>query len=233
MLILAFDTTSLFGGAAVYRGRGCLASTQSRSASDYSVTLFEMSDHLLRSVNLGLRDVELFAVASGPGSFTGTRVGLAAAQAWGRAFERPVCGISILHAMIVEADAAGNTSAALMDARRGELFMQMFGAKLAEGDAALPLAEGLLVNPSAVGPMLEKLAGARPLTCVVRESDAAARACVDALPSTFDKRIVSDFLVGAIARIGLDASGRGGLPSPSELDAYYIRRSDAELKWTE
>src|SRR2546429_3523592 len=126
MLVLAFDTTSEHGGAAIYRDLERLACARNLGSANYSVTLFQMVEGLLAQLNLGLRDIELFAVATGPGCFTGIRVGLAAAQGWAQACGRPVRGVSVLEAMVEEARPEAVWAAPVLDARRGEFFVGLF-----------------------------------------------------------------------------------------------------------
>src|SRR5579859_7287960 len=104
MLILALDTTSDWGGAAVFRDDELLAAALNDAPiNQYSVTLFEMVNRALAQAGATLADIELYAVANGPGSFTGIRVGLAAAQGWARAFRRPAQGVNLLEAMVEHA----------------------------------------------------------------------------------------------------------------------------------
>ena len=126
MLVLAFDTTSEHGGAAIYRDLERLACARNLGSANYSVTLFQIVEGVLAQLNLGLRDIELFAVATGPGSFTGIRVGIAAAQGWAQAFGRPVRGVSVLEAMVEEARPEAVWAAPVLDARRGEFFVGLF-----------------------------------------------------------------------------------------------------------
>ena len=89
MLILAFDTTSEEGGVGIFRDTECLALVPNDGqANQYSITLFEMVEKALGR-QPETPEIDLYAVANGPGSFTGIRVGLAAALAWGKAFDRP------------------------------------------------------------------------------------------------------------------------------------------------
>src|SRR5574340_1268265 len=119
MLILALDTTSEHGGVGVFRDFDCLASIANRQGTNYSVTVFEMAEAALRAAGRSLRDIDLFAVATGPGSFTGIRVGVAAAQGWATAFGRPVLGVSVLEALTEAAQPKTQWAAPLLDARRG------------------------------------------------------------------------------------------------------------------
>jgi len=103
MLILALDTTSERGGVALHRDLECLAAAENAGGTSYSVSLFEMTQQALAAAGAALADVALFAVATGPGSFTGIRVGVAAAQGWAQALGRPAAGVSVLEALVEEA----------------------------------------------------------------------------------------------------------------------------------
>jgi len=235
MLILAFNTTDEHGGAAIYRDTECLAVAANETSASYSITLFHMVDGLLRQTHLSLREIELFAVAHGPGSFTGIRIGVAAAQAWGTAFSRSVRGISVFEAMVEEARPDTLFALPILDARRGELFISLRSEADSTGDL-LPRGEALLAKPDAVMRLLQQTAGtiqpAHALTCVAREHDVRAQVLSNDWPQ-LRWRIVSGPLVDGIARCALRAGRQGMLQSPAELDAYYIRRTDAEMKWRE
>ncbi len=232
MLVLAFDTTSEQGGVGLYRDAECLVLLANQGPANlYSVTLFEMVDRALEQAKVALRDVELFAVATGPGSFTGIRVGLAAAQAWATAFGRPAQGISILEAMVAEARPETEWAVPILDARRGEFFVGIF--ERASGSSNRFFLEShVVLKPSSLPGYLEGLAGntlRAAVTCVVREHDRLALGLRESLAKSLGWRSVSGPLVPAIARLALQAYKAGRVQSPHELDAYYIRRSDAEI----
>ncbi|HEV2494651.1 MAG TPA: tRNA (adenosine(37)-N6)-threonylcarbamoyltransferase complex dimerization subunit type 1 TsaB [Terriglobia bacterium] len=257
MLILAFDTTSEHGGVSLHRDFECLASAESHGEANYSVTLFQMVAGLLSGTKLALHDVDLIAVATGPGSFTGIRVGLAAAQGWGQAIERPVCGVSVLEAMAELARPGADWAVPILDARRGEFYLSFVRRQNAErarageagGGDALQGAEqadrppdgvpqpGLLLNRESVRTLLERFANGRSagemVCCVAREWDSAARGLRVALQPEFNWQIVEGSLTGAIARLALIAHREGRAQTPSQLDALYLRRSDAEMHWEE
>jgi tRNA threonylcarbamoyladenosine biosynthesis protein TsaB len=244
MLILAFDTTTEQGGAALYRDHHCLAQIPNSGAASYSTALFEMVDSLLAETRLRLGDVDLFAAATGPGSFTGIRVGLAAAQGWAQAFARPVRGVSVLEAMVEAVRPRAGTVVPLLDARRGEFYLGVFrpgaAASLpaqatATEDGFALVGEGLVLGPAAVATLFETLQRGEGLqvAAIAREHDAAARELGKRLPAPVELIITPDFMVEAIARLALRAAREGKLQKPEELDACYIRRSDAELHWRE
>jgi len=261
MLVLALDTTNEKGGAAICRDGKCLALVANEGpANAYSISLFELVARALKQAGPwpsstareggaalgGLGDVELFAVANGPGSFTGIRVGTAAVQAWARAFGRPVRGVSILEAMVDAARPDTEWAVPVLDARRGEFFLGCFrrspqpravqnGAQQAlRGDAYEPQGEGWVLRPNDLSIFLrERLPAGAGVTCLVREHDRAALALREGLPESYRWQSLPGTLLEAIARLGLEAHRKGMAQEPADLHASYIRRPDAELNWRE
>jgi tRNA threonylcarbamoyladenosine biosynthesis protein TsaB len=240
MLVLAIDTTSEHGGVAIYHDLDCLASVHNTGSSGFSVTLFQMVDRAIASVgprlsgqHLPLREVELFAAANGPGSFTGIRTGLAAVQGWATALGRPVVGVSVLAAMAREAQPQTGWRASIMDARRDEFYLGLFRPDTGgEGNLSLPEGEAMVLTRDEVRRFLEEQLNQRKaLTCIGRHHDTAVHALRAGLPDSMEWQTTPGFLVGTIARMGLEAHQRGDLQSPAQLDALYIRRPDAEVNW--
>jgi tRNA threonylcarbamoyladenosine biosynthesis protein TsaB len=244
MLILAFDTTSEVGGVGIFRDDECLARVANDGpANRYSINLFYMVYQAIAEAKVrhgvptrGLADLGLLAVATGPGSFTGIRVGLAAAQGWAKAFGLPVRGVSVLEALVAAAQIQTDWAASILDARRGEFFVGLF-YRPPEGDTDyqpgyLPAGEGRLLRPEELGPFLSSR---RPegvaATCVVRGHDRAALALRENLSSSLQWQAVAGTLVESVARLGFRDYRTGKPQAASDLDAYYIRRSDAELNW--
>jgi tRNA threonylcarbamoyladenosine biosynthesis protein TsaB len=244
MLILAFDTTSEVGGVGIFRDHECLAQvTNDGPANRYSVSLFYMVDQAIQEAKVrhgvpvrGLADMGLLAVATGPGSFTGIRVGLAAAQGWAKAFELPVRGVSVLDALVEAAQIRTDWAASILDARRGEFFVGLF-YRQPEGDADyhpcyLPAGDGRLLKPEELEPFLtNRLPEGVEATCVVRGHDRAALALPENLSSSLHWQAVTGTLVESVARLGFRDYRTGKQQAASDLDAYYIRRPDAEQYW--
>lgn len=239
MRILAIDTTGDWGGAAIVQDNVCLASVAQQGFQNYSVTLFESVNSALAEARLKLNEIDLFAAANGPGSFTGIRVGLAAVQGWARAFSKPARGVCILEAM---ADtAAAPLALSILDARRGEFYARLFrlqddgsndapGSRIAQRLA--PLSEGVILKPERVLPFLHSQGGQEgDCTVVVRENDLQAGALAQSLPDSLSRRTVSASLFPAIARLAAASAGEKPAPLPEDLTAYYIRRPDAEINW--
>ncbi len=239
MLILALDTTSEKGGAAVYRDHQCLALVPNEGrANQYSITLFQLTERALAEAGVNLGEIELFAVANGPGSFTGIRVGVAATQAWAKAFRRPVRGVSVLEALVEEARPTSDWAVPILDARRREFFLCLFRQRHEAGRETGPdfvaQDDGWVLNRPALAAFLgERLVGRAPVTCLTREHDHEVGSLREALPQSFRWQQIAGPVLGAIARRAWQAARAGRLESPEQLDAYYIRRPDAELNWRE
>jgi tRNA threonylcarbamoyladenosine biosynthesis protein TsaB len=259
MLILAFDTTSEVGGVGIFRDHECLARVANDGpANRYSVSLFYMVNQAMDEAKLrhggpvrGLADMGLIAVATGPGSFTGIRVGLAAAQGWAKAFGLPVRGVSVLEALVEAAQTRTDWATPILDARRGEFFVGLFqsavgapqardgcpgraqGPLLQEDQPSyVPAGEGWLLRAEELNPFLTRhLPEGVGTTCVVRRHDRAALALRENLSSSFQWQAVAGTLVEPVARLGFRDYRRGKQQAAADLDAYYIRRSDAELYW--
>jgi len=248
MLILAFDTTSEKGGVGIFRDAECLVSVPNEGpANRYSITLFEMVEQALAQAHLELREINLYAAANGPGSFTGIRVGLAAARAWGKAFDRRVRGVSVLEAM-VHKQGLGTRGSGLglagpewffpiLDARRGEFFLGSFRRKLSELASATrreyePADGGWVLKPELLRVLMEeRLTSGVSATCLVRAHDQAAVDLRASLPAALNWQQVEGALVDSIAGIARKEE-QSSRPCPdAKLHAYYIRRPDAEIKW--
>ena len=243
MRVLAIDTTSEYGGAAVYHQKECLASAlNSEPASRYAVTLFELVDCALAQAGIGFPDIDLYAVSNGPGSFTGIRVGLAAAQGWARAFGRPAKGINLLEAMVEQAHPESDWAVPVLDARRGEFFAGFYRrtAEAASPRSAFESAgPGQLVRPERFPAILETLSRGGQcrtfmggsIALITRTHDLKARSLCESLPQDLLGVEVPGALLDAIASAALRACEQGEKPSSDDLDACYIRRSDAEMNW--
>ena len=126
MLILAFETSAKAAGAALHDGTRLLAESYQNTGLTHSQTLMVMAQDLLQQCGRTPQDVTHVAVAAGPGSFTGVRIGVAAAKgfAWGGAL--PLYGVSTLEAMAKGLGAWDGVVCAVMDARRSQVYNALF-----------------------------------------------------------------------------------------------------------
>src|SRR5512136_1199577 len=127
MLILAVDTTTPAGSVALLDGETLLGEANVLSAATHSARLFRSIDFLFGSLGKGIQDVEAFAVAAGPGSFTGIRIGLGAVKSLAFASGRPVAPVSTLLALATKVGGCGEgLIAPLLDARKDEIYAALF-----------------------------------------------------------------------------------------------------------
>jgi len=196
-LLLSIDTTSEFASIALAEGDRVLEEVELHSPDGYAHVMFPEIEALLARHNLKITDIEGFAAAAGPGSFTGVRVGLTAAKGLAEATHRQVVAVSNLQAVASFGTCA--LRAPVIDARRGDIFGAVYDADLR------------MLAPE-----------------VVMKFDDWLRT----LPA--DVEVMNDapkLLAGAIARIAAARFEAGLGQDPAEIDANYVRRSDAELMW--
>ena len=129
MLTLAFETSAKAGSVALLDGRKLLGESYQNTGLTHSQTIMTMAKDLIAACGHTPQDVEAVAVAAGPGSFTGVRIGVAAAKgfAWGK--ELPCYGVSTLEAMALNLGAYEGLVVGVMDARRSQVYTATFRAE--------------------------------------------------------------------------------------------------------
>ena len=132
MLILAFETSAKAGSVALLEDSKLLGESYQNTGLTHSQTIMTMAEDLLKSCGKSPQDVEAVAVAAGPGSFTGVRIGVAAAKgfAWGK--ELPCYGVSTLEAMAQGLGLWEGVIVCTMDARRNQVYNAIFRAEKGE-----------------------------------------------------------------------------------------------------
>ena len=126
MLILAFESSAKPASAALVKDGQLLSQYMQCSALTHSRTLLPMAEDMLKNAELRLSDVNLIAVAHGPGSFTGIRIGVATVKGLAWAAEKPCVGVSTLEAMAWHGLAVGGYICPVMDARRSQVYNALF-----------------------------------------------------------------------------------------------------------
>ena len=129
MKILALETSAKAVSVAVVEDGSVLASAYQNIGLTHSVTLMPLLDAMLKNAGLTLSDIGCIAVANGPGSFTGLRIGVSAAKGLAWAQELPCCGVSTLEAMAQNTRNFDGTVICAMDARRNQVYNALFAAK--------------------------------------------------------------------------------------------------------
>ena len=126
MLILAFESSAKPASAALVKDGQLLSQYTQCSALTHSRTLLPMAEDMLKNAELRLSDVDLIAVAHGPGSFTGIRIGVSTVKGLAWAAEKPCVGVSTLEAMAWHGLAVGGYICPVMDARRSQVYNALF-----------------------------------------------------------------------------------------------------------
>ncbi|HOQ09192.1 MAG TPA: tRNA (adenosine(37)-N6)-threonylcarbamoyltransferase complex dimerization subunit type 1 TsaB [Syntrophomonadaceae bacterium] len=126
MYILAIDSATPVAGAALLRDEVLIAEAFANVGLTHSETLMPMVDRILKDTSLKARDVDVFAVTIGPGSFTGLRIGLAAAKGLALAADKPLIGISTLEVLAHNLSFSPLLVGTVLDARKGEIYGACF-----------------------------------------------------------------------------------------------------------
>jgi tRNA threonylcarbamoyladenosine biosynthesis protein TsaB len=234
-LILAIETATRAGSVAVAKGWNILSSGVGDATVSHSANLIELIEQVLQEAGAKLSGIDLFAVAVGPGSFTGLRIGLATVKALANCTGRRVSGISTLAAIAHASGSTGNIIS-LLPAGRGEVFAQRFST---ERGSVEPIDAAAHLSPRALlekygdlenvtwagdggGQHLELLTGwARDKGFPLSNSDS----------NESGWKIIheTDNLAQAVATLALKEYEAGKSSTAEELHAVYVRASDAEV----
>ena len=243
VLILSLDTSSPSGSVAILRDEITLGVISTRAEENYSSRMFRHLEFLLSDLSLKLEDFDVFAVSAGPGSFTGLRVGLTAAKGWAEVYRKPVVGVSALEAVAFQARGGSAVLVPALDARRGQIYFGVY--RTVAAGLALD-GEEFVVTPEELAEKLGALAhgragdgiqgsdGAGGFTIVTPDASVVqvASRLTPRLPATFaGLDIVSSVLAPSIGRIAHARALRGDVSDALTLDANYVRRTDAEMRW--
>jgi tRNA threonylcarbamoyladenosine biosynthesis protein TsaB len=230
MLILATDTSGTHGSIALVRCEGNTTSALEvvpLQGGTFSAQLIPQIAELLSKHGLSKTDLDVFAVATGPGSFTGLRVGLAAVKALAEILRKPITTVSLLELIAAQAKTiAGKKNRivlAALEAGRNEVFL---GEYKVGRDMPFCVAEDLL--------RLDELADrvSESSTPVYTPDDSVVRVLDTGRENSAESSIIRVRRPDAVSVAGLGwKKFRAGLMvSPEELDATYIRRAEAEIK---
>ena len=244
-LILSLDTTTEVRSVAVVRGTDVLACTHGRVLRENSARVLHDVEEALSASGVKLVEIELFAAATGPGSFTGLRSGLATVKAFASTFQRRVAGVPTLHAI---AYGCGTTPrvVACLPAGRGEIFAQLLSVN--DEKAVRELSAPVHLSPAALferalgwGGDLTWAGGAAHAHATSIREFAAGKAIdwhvegAQGEETSPENKVVwklappSDSYAIQVAALGLMNYFGGTTLDAETLQALYVRLSDAEL----
>ena len=224
MLILAFETSAKAASVALMENGKLLGQSYQNTGLTHSQTLLPMAQDLLKNCGRTPQQVEAVAVAAGPGSFTGIRIGVAAAKglAWGK--ELPCYGVSTLEAMALNTGVYDGLIVPVMDARRNQVYTATFLAK--EGTVSR-LCEDRAISLEELGNELKNV------TQNIFLVGDGSIVCYNALQETIPKLILppEHRMHQQAAGVALAAQKQiaAGLPGDgAQLNPNYLRLSQAE-----
>ena len=223
MFILAIECSAGPVSAAVTEDGALRAGAFSNVKVTHSETLMPLIDNLLGSARIGIGDIDCFAVANGPGSFTGVRIGIAAVKGMAAAKDTPCCGVSTLLSMAYRFTTESAVVCPVMDARRSQLYNALF---LVDGGAVTRICADRAISCEELAAQL----AATDKKIIVCGDGAAVFA-----PFVKDNgRVV--FAAGelalqnaaGVAAAAYEEAKRGNTVSPAELLPVYLRLPQAE-----
>ena len=224
MLLLAFETSAKAASAALFEDGKLLGESYQNTGMTHSQTLMVMAEDALKQCGKTASDVTAVAVAEGPGSFTGVRIGAAAAKgfAWGR--EIPCYGISTLEAMAHSLGVFQGYICPVMDARRAQVYNALFYVNHGEITRVAPDRAIALED---LGNELKSLS--EPVFLVGDGSNLCYNTLLRDVPGLVlpPEHRMHQRAVG-VALLAVQAAAAGMAPGGAELTPNYLRLSQAE-----
>jgi tRNA threonylcarbamoyladenosine biosynthesis protein TsaB len=228
MIVLAIDTCETRGSIAVLDDEAVLQVVPHASAEEYSSWLLPAVDSALESSNTTLSHVDVFAAASGPGSFTGVRIGLTTIKAWSEVFSKPIVTVSRLQAVAVQSDCQAQYVASFIDAQRG----QIFGALYKKAASGLTLIEQEMVaTPEVFLEWAHQRAAGSDVAWIstdphVLESQPNFQASA---AQRHNIQLVPPVLAAFVGKMAVQRARKGDVLDALSVDANYVRRSYVEV----
>jgi len=237
-VILSLETATLGGTVFLCRGADALAAREGNPGVSHSNSILSDVNECLNDAGLSLAEVELFACASGPGSFTGLRIGIATLKALAATLGRPCLGVPTLSA-IAQGAGVSNATVALLPAGRGEVFAQMFSVTaedVVEVDTAAHLSPPRLIERYQEFPNVVWTGPGAQLHRELLQEHARQRGIEFSAPEAFVVQRTGwqlspqqNSLAQNVAILALRRFAAGELQSAESLHAMYVRPSDAEI----
>lgn len=223
MLILSLDTTTRGGSCAVVDDDRVLAVLAGDESRTHGERLPHEFARVLELARIAREELDLLAVATGPGAFTGLRIGLAAIQGLAMALGKPVAGVSALEALAEQVEVeAGGRIVPWMDAQRGDVFASIVDAS----------SHTTIAPPSTAAPhvLIDEWRAhfADGRSTFIGDAVSRDEAAIRTVPGAVTR--APSLLAPDIARIARRLAARGAIGPPHTLEPIYVRRPDAELE---
>ena len=224
MKILAFESSAKAASTALLSDGLLLAEYTQNSGQTHSRTLMQMAKDMLTSCDLTPQDIGAVAVAAGPGSFTGVRIGMACAKGFAWGLQLPLYGVSTLEAMTRGAAYADGIYCACMDARKGQIYNALFdwtaGTLLRRTeDRALAISELSQELQTISGPVYLIGDGAKLVFDTLKDENLP----LQLLPEHLRQQRASGVALAAMEKIAANETGDAAALTPN-----YLRQAQAE-----
>ncbi len=224
MRLLAVDTTTPNGSGAVLEDGRLLSKFEDASPSSHSARLLASVEAMLKPLGFGIRDIDAFAVTTGPGSFTGIRIGLSTVKAFAFASGRPAAPVSSLRALAWKFRDDPGLAAPMIDAKKGEIYAALF--RVGPGGLEEIVPQGAYIP--------DRFLGLVPRGGPVRLIGSGIGVCGDRIAAALGPpaRIssLSPFIGVEVGLLGFEILAAGGGVSAAALEPLYFRSSQAENK---
>jgi len=226
-LLLSIESATRVMSVAILEGETLLAEISTFDERVHSERLLPAIDQLLRIADLSLDEIGAFAVSMGPGSFTGLRIGLATVKGLALGSDRLVAAVPTLAALTVAAAGAVGPVAALLDARRDEVYAACLEGP---GDLGTPLIPDAVLTA-------EELAAALPPSCTVVVGEGAGGVAASAAERAGGGMVLLPAALGRARAfhtglLGARLLARGEGQRSEDLVPRYVRRAEAEVRRT-
>jgi len=225
MVVLGIETSTKTGSVAIISERGVIAQYSLNIEVTHSERLMTTVDRVLKDTGIAMKQVDGFAVANGPGSFTGLRIGLSTVKGLSFATSKPVVTVPTLKALAWNVPYSSFPICPLLDARKNEVYAALYSFNGASLVQTLP--EQVIT----LGKLAAHIKGK---TVFTGEGAYLFQAEIDKLfgsSALFAPHSVALPSAAAVAEIGLDLLKKGAPSDPDDLTPMYIRRPEAEIAW--
>ena len=224
MLLLAFETSAKAASVALFEDNILLGEQYQNTGLTHSQTLLVMAEDLLKQCGKTARDVTAVAVAGGPGSFTGVRIGVAAAKGFAWGGEVPMYSVSTLEAMARGLGIHSGIVCPVMDARRKQVYNGLFRFECGN---CTRIREDRAISIEDLGKDLQNFQ--EPIFLVGDGSNLCYNTLLESVPSLVlpEEHRMHQRATG-VALLARDAIAAGLAPSGAELEPNYLRLSQAE-----
>ena len=224
MLLLAFETSAKAGSVALMEEQKLLAQSYQNTGLTHSQTIMSMAESMLKSCGFTPQDVTAVAVAAGPGSFTGVRIGVAAAKGFAWGSQIPCYGVSTVEAMALQLGVYDGIVVSVMDARRNQVYNAVFEARQGSLNRLSP---DRAISLEDLGEELAKYE--KPIYLVGDGSILCYNTLKDQIPNLIlppEHRMHQS--AAGVALLAMEQIRRGDAGNAAALEPNYLRLSQAE-----